>query len=92
MSDSGWGVLFIIVATVAVAALVAVIVYEVFKTTRSRITTSAAVSQDTAYRQLAEEATAAQRGVAEQQQKIIEELAALRSRVGAIENLLREVG
>ena len=92
MSDSGWGVLFIIVATVAVATLVAVIVYEVLKTTRSRITTSAAVSQDTAYRQLAEEATATQRAIAEQQQKIIEELAALRSRVGAIENLLREVG
>lgn len=92
MSDSGWGIIFVSIVVVAAAALLAVIVYEAFKTTRSKITTSAAVSQDTAYRSLAEEATAVQRGIIEQQQKIIEELAALRTRVGAIEQLLREVG
>ncbi|MGI8643235.1 MAG: hypothetical protein ACR2LS_03860 [Thermomicrobiales bacterium] len=92
MTDGAWGVVFVSIAVVATAALLAVIVYEVHKTTRSRITSSAVMAQDAAYRELAEQATAAQRGVAEQQQKIIEELAALGSRVGAIEKLLREVG
>ncbi len=83
--------IFVSIVNVVIPTVLTVIVYEMFKTTGSWIATSVAVSQDTAYRQLAEDTLAVQRGLVEQQ-KVIEELAALRSRVGAIENLLREVG
>ena len=92
MSDAGWGIVFVLVLAVAVAALIALVVWQSFKVWQTRITTGVAAAHDESYRKLAEDATAAQRAIAEDQRTIAGDLAEVRSRVTAIETLLREVG
>jgi hypothetical protein len=65
-----------------------VVVWQWFATRRAR----ASVAREEAYRKLAEQAIAVQQRTAEEQQKISEDLGELRTRVSAIEKLLREVG
>ena len=92
MGDTGWGIVFVLGVVAAVAVVVVVAVWQSFAVARTKTAAEAELARDGAYRQLAERATAAQQGIAEDQQRIAGELTELRNRVSAIEKLLREVG
>ena len=79
-------------STIIVFVVAIVAIWQGFKTWQTRIMANAELARDDAYRTLAERAAAAQQATAEEQRKIAAELAELRARVGAIEQLLREVG
>ena len=92
MSDQGWGIVFVLVIAALITLFLIVAVWQGLKLEQAKAATREAVAQDEAYRTLAERATAAQQAMAEEQRKTAEELAALRSRVAAIETMMREVG
>lgn len=73
------------------AAVLAVLVSQAFKTWQARITSQDAVAQEQAYRQVAEEAAAAQQRLAAAQEQVVAQLTELNSRLTAVEKLLREV-
>ncbi len=85
---TSWSDAWIAIAGILmVTTVITVVVWQSLGTWRARM----AVSRENAYRQLAEEATTAQRSVAEQQQMIIAELADVRARMSEIERMLRDV-
>ena len=92
MSDTGWGIIFVLGVVAAIALIISIVVWQAFKTQQANATSRAAIAQDGAYRALAEEVTTATRKSAEEQERIFAELAELRGRLTAIEKLLREVG
>ena len=92
MSGQGWGIVFVLVIAALVTVFLIVAVWQGLKVEQAKAASREAVAQDEAYRKLAEQATAAQQTIAEEQRKTAEELAALRSRVAAIETMMREVG
>jgi vacuolar-type H+-ATPase subunit E/Vma4 len=73
------------IGTIAVFAVASVAIWQGFKTWQAKVKARVSLAQDEAYRKLAAEASAAQQAVAA-------ELAAVRERLAAIEQLLREVG
>ena len=92
MSDQGWGIVFVLGIAAVLAVIVVVLVWQIFKTAQSKVQADAIAARDDGFRQLAAESTAAQQKIAEEQQRIADELSQLRSRVTAIETLLSEVG
>lgn len=92
MSDSGWGIVFVLGLAVLIAVILVAVIWGIFSTARTKTIADAVVAQDGAYRKLAEEATAAQRLIAEQQERLVTDVADLRRRVAAMEQMLREVG
>lgn len=85
---TSWSEAGIAIASILmVTAVITVVVWQIFGTWRARMV----VSREEAYRKLAEEATALQRRIAENQHRIAEELADLRTRMTAVERLPREV-
>lgn len=75
-------VLFVLFTVILVVALV-----QIFSTYRAK----ASILREEAYRKLSEQATAAEQKAAAQQEKIAEALEDLRTRVAAIEKMLRDV-
>ena len=89
----GWGsVMLVVGGMVLVAILLGIVIWQIFKTAQSRMLAADHIARDEAYRRLAEQSAATQEQLAAQQQRIADDLAELRERVGAIETLLREVG
>ena len=90
MSGNAWSVVFILL--VAAALVVALTIWQTFRTQQAEAAARAATAQDEAYRALAEAATAAARQSADEQQRIAAELVEIRTRLAAIEKVLNEVG
>ena len=82
------GEFFVLGLFTLITVLIVVVLWQWFATRRAR----ASVVREEAYRKLAEQSSAAQQSTAEAQQKISEDLGELRTRVSAIEKLLREFG
>ena len=83
---------FLSVSTVVVFAVVIVAIWQAFKTWQAKVAARVAIAQDDAYRSLAEQVTAAQRIVADEQRRLANDVATQGSRLSAIEKLLRDVG
>ncbi|NLC06644.1 MAG: hypothetical protein GX755_01530, partial [Syntrophomonadaceae bacterium] len=62
-----------------------------FKSWQIKTATKAELSRDERYRKLAEEAIAVQQKIAEDQQRIVNDLSEMKERIKAMEKLLREV-
>ena len=77
-----------IAGIVLVIAVVVVAIHQIFATARARMS----VQREAAYRQLAEEATAAQRQAAERLEQAAADLAEVRARTAELERILKEVG
>jgi hypothetical protein len=92
VSDSGWGIVFILGLAAVIMVVAVVVIWQVFKTAQTKVEADVIVARDDAYRQLAAQSTAAQQKIAEEQQRIAAALSDLQLRVTAIEKLLREVG
>ncbi len=86
MNAEAWGMMFVFGLLVLLTVLIVVVLWQVFATKRAKLS----VDRKEEYRTLAERSTAAQQSTAEEQRKISEDLGDLRTRVSAIEKLLRE--
>lgn len=92
MSDAGWGIVFILGLTVAIAAVAIVAIWQGLIFQRTKVTSQAEAARDDAYRTLAREATATQQAILEEQRKIARDVADLRERMASVEKMMREVG
>jgi hypothetical protein len=77
-----------IVGIVFVTTVLTVVIWQIFGTWRARVS----VAREAAYRQLADEATAVQRRMAEGLERAAAELSELRARTTELERMLKEVG
>lgn len=82
-----FGMFFTIALLVMITVVIVVVIWQSFVTKRARMS----VAREEAYRKLAEQATAAQQTTANVEQKIVDGVEELRTRVAAIEKLLRDV-
>lgn len=90
---SGWGsVILVVGGMILIGLLLALIIWQVFRTAQSRLVVAETVARDEAYRTLAEQTATAQGTMASQQQRIADDVADLRERMTAIERMLSEVG
>jgi hypothetical protein len=90
---SGWGSVILVVGFVALVALIlALVIWQLFKSSQTWMLTQARVAEANAYRTIAEEATAAQARSAEELEALRSGVDDLRGRVATIERLLAEVG
>ena len=84
-----------VVASVAIAFLfggIAAITIAVMKVAQTKVAADKSIEHDLMVRNLAEEATVAQRRTAEEMTEIRLTLVDLRDRVGSMEKMLRDVG
>jgi hypothetical protein len=89
----GWGsVLVISIVLVLVGAVIIVGAWQGIKASQADHIARETVARDEAYRKLAEDLATSQRKTAEEQQRLAESLADVRTKVDAIEKMLREVG
>jgi F0F1-type ATP synthase membrane subunit b/b' len=87
-AQENWSEAAIAIAGIAFLTIViSVVVWQIFATGR----TGLSAKRENAYRQIAEEATEAQRRTAEQLEKATAELAELRRQTGELERVLKEV-
>lgn len=82
------GMIFVLVLLVPLAVVLA---WQGLRLWQMRITSTAEIARDEAYRKLAEEAVIVQQKMAEDQQKIVKDLSEMKERINAMEKMLREV-
>jgi hypothetical protein len=82
-----FGMFFVFGLIMLATIIIVIVVWQSFETKRARMS----IEREEAYRQLAEQATDAQNKMALEEQKISEGVDELRTRVAAIEKILREV-
>ena len=88
----GWGsVIFIVSVTVAVIAMLTVVLWQVFRTWQARLASQVALARDEDYRALAEQSTTVQKRMAGEQERMAGDLGELRNRIASIEKLLAQV-
>ncbi|MDF2524671.1 MAG: hypothetical protein K0R31_2312 [Clostridiales bacterium] len=76
---------------VAGMILMLMLAWQWFKMRQIRITSTAEIARDEAYRKLTEQVILTQQKMNENQQRMIEELSELRIRITSMEKMLREV-
>lgn len=81
----------IVGTTLAVFAVAAIAVWQIFRTWQVYITNKAAVERDHAFEVLADKAVYTQQKLLEQQERMLGELDDLRNRVVGIEQMLKQV-
>lgn len=86
----GMGFVLFILTLITIVTVVAI--SQFFKSSRAKATSMAEITRDEAYRKLAEESILVQQKMVEEQQKIINDLSEMKTRINAIEKMLREVG
>lgn len=92
MGDTGWGIVFVLGIVTAITIVIVVVAWQILGIGKAATVADKELARDTAYRTLAEEATAAQRALADEQRKIAREMAEIRERMISVERMLKEVG
>jgi hypothetical protein len=87
VDEAAWGNLAGMTVIIMVAAILIVIIWQVFATRRA----TAALVRDDAYKKLAERATAAHEQIVQELSAASTELADMRGRVAEIERMMKEV-
>lgn len=89
MNETSWpDAAIAIFGIVLVTTVLTVVIWQLFGTWRARMS----VAREAAYRQLADEATAVQRRMADGLERAAAELSELRVRTAELERMLKEVG
>lgn len=89
---AGWGsVMLVVGGMVLTFGLIAMLIWQIFRTRQATIENRAMIAHEEAYRRLVEEATSVQNRTAAELNQLTEGMADLRVRVTNIERLLREV-
>ena len=92
MGSEGWGIVFVLGIVAAITVVIVVIAWQILGIGKASTIAEKELARDGAYRALAEEATAAQQALAEEQRKIARDVADLRERMVSVERMLKEVG
>ena len=85
------GMGFVLVILTLITIIAVVVISQALKTARAKTVGMAEIARDEAYRKLAEEAVSAQQKIANDQQKIVKDLAEMKQCIYAMEKMLREV-
>lgn len=88
MDQASWGNVIAIVFLLAIAAILIVIIWQVFATRRA----TASLLREDEFRKLAERGIAAEEHIAKELAAASTELVDLRARVAEIERMMKEVG
>jgi hypothetical protein len=91
VSDTGWGIIFVLGLALMASAVLSLILWQGIKTGRETQKNQITTEQGDAYRKLAERATEAQETAARQLTTMREDISDLRARVAAMERMMREV-
>jgi Tfp pilus assembly protein PilO len=91
MSETGWGMVFVLALALMITAIVCLILWQGMKTGRETDRNKYLAEQTEEYRLLARRATEAQETAARELTTLREDVSELRTRVTAMERLLREV-
>ncbi|HUG15302.1 MAG TPA: hypothetical protein VMM78_09810 [Thermomicrobiales bacterium] len=91
MGEVGWGITFLLGMSVIIASVLNLILWQVMMTRRVTEEARIKAASETAYRDIAERATAAQETTGQQLNELRAHMADLRARVGDIERMMREV-
>lgn len=91
MSDAGWGIIFVLGLVIVVGFVLAILIWQIFKTNQTKVTAQIQASGADSYRKLAEQAAESQAQTAERLEKLTEDVSDLRQRVASIEKMLSEV-
>jgi hypothetical protein len=89
VSDTGWGIIFVLGLALMASAVLSLILWQGIKTGRETQKNQITTEQGDAYRKLAERATEAQETAARTTMR--EDISDLRARVAAMERMMREV-
>ncbi|MGI6037830.1 MAG: hypothetical protein ACOYD6_06335 [Limnochordia bacterium] len=85
------GMGFVVLMSTLFTILLALVIWQWFKSSQLRITSQAELARDKAYRKLAEEAVSLHQQIAEYQEKLVADLSEMKGRIKSIEQILREV-
>lgn len=91
MSDTGWGIIFVLGLAIVVGIFLTVVVWQAMKANQAKTTAQIQSSGADSYRKLAEQAAESQAQTAERLEKLAEDVGDLRQRVASIEKMLSEV-
>lgn len=91
MSDAGWGIIFILGLVIVVGFVLAILIWQIFKTNQTKTVAQIQASGADSYRKLAEQTAESQAQTAERLEKLTEDVGDLRQRVASIEKMLSEV-
>jgi hypothetical protein len=88
----GWGSVALVVSvSLAFMLIVAILVWQAFKTWQASIENKALIARDRAYETLADKSAYTQQKLLEQQERLLNEVGEMRQRVVHIEQKLAEV-
>jgi len=88
----GWGSVALVVSvSLAFMFIVAILVWQAFKTWQASIENKALIARDKAYEVLADKSVYTQQKLLEQQERIIQDISDMRERVTSIEQKLAAV-
>jgi len=85
------GMGFVLVILALLTVIIVAAITQGTKIVKARTMSAAQIARDEAYRKLAEEAVSAQQKIANDQQKIMKDLAEMKQSIYAMEKMLREV-
>lgn len=85
------GMGFVLVILALLTIIIVAAITQGTKIVRDKTMSAAQIARDEAYRKLAEEAVTAQQKFADDQQRIIKDLAEMKQSIYAMEKMLREV-
>lgn len=85
------GMGFVLVILALLTIIIVAAITQGTKIVRDKTMSAAQIARDEAYRKLAEEAVTAQQKLADDQQRIIKDLAEMKQSIYAMEKMLREV-
>ena len=88
----GWGsVILVVSTTIAFMLIMAILVWQVFKTWQANMEHRATLARDRSFERLADKAVYTQQKLLEQQEKLLLEMNSVRDRVTGIEQKLAAV-
>lgn len=85
------GMGFVLVILALITIIIVAVITQGTKIVRAKTMSASQIARDEAYRKLAEEAVLAQQKLANDQQRIIKDLAEMKQCIYAMEKMLREV-
>lgn len=92
MGDAGWGIVFVLVLAALIAFIIAIVLWQVFKTQQTKLSNRDAIARDENYRKLAEKSASFHEEIATELQTLRTELTETHHRVRELERILKEVG
>ena len=92
MGDAGWGIIFVLGLAALIAIIIAIVLWQVFKTQQTKVSSRDAIARDADYRKLAEKSASVHEQIAAELKILRTEITDTRHRIQELERILKEVG